>query len=52
MCCICRFKEIASKSKDELVSLGFPQFTIEDFHDTVCYFSHYIVYLIECMIVS
>ncbi|ESO86824.1 hypothetical protein LOTGIDRAFT_220355 [Lottia gigantea] len=29
-----RFKEVASKSKDELVSLGFPQFTIEDFHDT------------------
>ncbi|XP_067680303.1 ubiquitin thioesterase OTUB1-like [Haliotis asinina] len=29
-----RFKEIASKSKDELVTLGFPQFTIEDFHET------------------
>ncbi|KAK6180862.1 hypothetical protein SNE40_008838 [Patella caerulea] len=29
-----RFKEIASKSKDELVALGFPQFTIEDFHET------------------
>ncbi|XP_033733788.1 ubiquitin thioesterase OTUB1-like [Pecten maximus] len=29
-----RFKEVASKSKDELVSLGFPQFTIEDFYDT------------------
>ena len=30
-----RFKNIAAKSKDDLVSLGFPQFTIEDFHDTV-----------------
>ncbi|XP_035233277.1 ubiquitin thioesterase OTUB1-like isoform X2 [Stegodyphus dumicola] len=29
-----RFKEIAAKTKDDLVSLGFPQFTIEDFHDT------------------
>ncbi len=30
-----RFKELAAKSKDDLVALGFPQFTIEDFHDTV-----------------
>ncbi|XP_071962049.1 ubiquitin thioesterase OTUB1-like [Antedon mediterranea] len=29
-----RFKEIALKSKDELVSLGFPTFTIEEFHET------------------
>ncbi|XP_013401338.1 ubiquitin thioesterase OTUB1 [Lingula anatina] len=29
-----RFRDVASKSKDVLVSLGFPQFTIEDFHDT------------------
>ncbi|GFS60063.1 ubiquitin thioesterase OTUB1 [Trichonephila inaurata madagascariensis] len=29
-----RFKEIASKTKEDLVSLGFSQFTIEDFHDT------------------
>lgn len=29
-----RFKEVASKSKDELVTLGFPEFTIEDFHET------------------
>lgn len=27
-----RFKTLASQSKDELVSLGFPSFTIEDFH--------------------
>lgn len=27
-----RFKCLASQSKDELVSLGFPSFTIEDFH--------------------
>ena len=31
----CRFYSYASKSKDNLVSLGFPSFTIEDFHDTV-----------------
>lgn len=29
------FHELAEKSKDRLVSLGFPQFTLEDFHDTV-----------------
>ncbi|KAL3874936.1 hypothetical protein ACJMK2_037888 [Sinanodonta woodiana] len=29
-----RFKEVAQKSRDELVSLGFPQFTIEDFHES------------------
>jgi len=28
-----RFVEIAQKSKDELIGLGFPQFTLEDFHD-------------------
>ncbi|XP_058942660.2 ubiquitin thioesterase OTUB1 [Pocillopora verrucosa] len=27
-----RFKTLASQSKDELVSMGFPSFTIEDFH--------------------
>ena len=30
-----RFKTLASQSKDELVSLGFPSFTIEDFHQVV-----------------
>lgn len=29
------FKERALKSKDELISCGFTQFTLEDFHDTV-----------------
>ncbi|XP_054759782.1 ubiquitin thioesterase OTUB1-like [Lytechinus pictus] len=29
-----RFIGIAKKSKDELISLGFPAFTLEDFHDT------------------
>lgn len=29
------FREIAANSKEKLVKLGFPQFTIEDFHDTV-----------------
>ena len=28
-----RFHEVVSKTKDDLISLGFPQFTIEDFHD-------------------
>jgi ubiquitin thioesterase protein OTUB1 len=30
-----RFFELAKDSKDKLVGLGFPKFTIEDFHDTV-----------------
>ena len=30
-----KFRELARKSKDNLVELGFPQFTVEDFHDTV-----------------
>ncbi|XP_059169803.1 ubiquitin thioesterase OTUB1-like [Physella acuta] len=29
-----RFLGIAEKSKDELIALGFPQFTLEDFYDT------------------
>ncbi|KAK6636326.1 hypothetical protein RUM43_009985 [Polyplax serrata] len=29
-----RFYDIASKSKETLVNLGFPKFTVEDFHDT------------------
>uniref|UniRef100_A0AAR2KBL1 ubiquitinyl hydrolase 1 n=1 Tax=Pygocentrus nattereri TaxID=42514 RepID=A0AAR2KBL1_PYGNA len=31
-----RFKAIAAKSKLDLVSQGFTEFTIEDFHNTVC----------------
>lgn len=30
-----KFQELALNSKDKLVQLGFPQFTLEDFHDTV-----------------
>lgn len=30
-----KFRDLALKSKDSLVDLGFPQFTVEDFHDTV-----------------
>jgi len=30
-----KFRDLALKSKDSLVALGFPQFTVEDFHDTV-----------------
>ncbi|XP_049835460.1 ubiquitin thioesterase otubain-like [Schistocerca gregaria] len=29
-----RFRDWALKSKDNLVALGFPEFTVEDFHDT------------------
>ncbi|XP_070578302.1 ubiquitin thioesterase OTUB1-like [Ptychodera flava] len=29
-----RFTDIAAQSKENLVALGFPSFTIEDFHDT------------------
>lgn len=28
-----RFRENASKSKDDLIGLGYPSFTLEDFHD-------------------
>lgn len=28
------FKDLAQKSKDKLVQLGFPSFTLEDFHET------------------
>lgn len=30
-----RFHEVATGSKDNLVALGFPKFTVEDFHETV-----------------
>lgn len=30
-----RFKAVSAKSKDDLVSQGFTEFTIEDFHNTV-----------------
>lgn len=32
---ILRFKVLAAQSKDDLVQLGYSQFTIEDFYDTV-----------------
>lgn len=34
-----RFYEVASKSKDNLVTLGFQKFAVEDFHDTVSNFT-------------
>lgn len=34
------FRELALKSKDKLVKLGFPEFTLEDFHVTVS-FQHF-----------
>lgn len=30
-----QFRQLAEKSKDKLISLGFPKFTLEDFHETV-----------------
>ena len=35
LCFSIRFRDLAAKSKENLVALGFPQFTVEDFHDTV-----------------
>lgn len=35
------FRKISEESKDKLIKLGFPQFTLEDFHDTVsCDLNH------------
>ncbi len=33
-----RFYKLSEESKEELVKQGFPQFTIEDFHETVIHF--------------
>lgn len=30
-----RFKDTAQKTRDDLVKLGFPEFTIDDFHENV-----------------
>lgn len=30
-----QFRVLSEESKDRLIQLGFPQFTLEDFHDTV-----------------
>ena len=30
-----RFQDTAQKTRDELVKLGFPEFTIDDFHENV-----------------
>lgn len=35
LCPYCRFKAVSAKSKEDLVSQGFTEFTIEDFHNTV-----------------
>ncbi|XP_029642326.2 ubiquitin thioesterase OTUB1 [Octopus sinensis] len=32
-----RFKEVIHQSKEDMVNLGFPQFTLEDFYDTVSF---------------
>lgn len=31
------FRALSEESKDRLIKLGFPQFTLEDFHDTVSF---------------
>lgn len=33
-----KFYALIQKSKDNLITLGFTQFTVEDFYDTVCIF--------------
>lgn len=40
-----QFKELARSSKEKLIKLGFPQFTLEDFHDTVRYFKPCIYFI-------
>ena len=40
-----KFKDLALKSKDNLVELGFPQFTVEDFHDTVIIYAPQIYFI-------
>ena len=35
MMILCRFHALIEASKQDLIALGFPQFTIEDFHDVV-----------------
>lgn len=29
-----KFREVVRPSKDKMIKLGFPQFTVEDFYDT------------------
>lgn len=45
-----KFCDLASKSKDNLVALGFPQFTVEDFHDTVRYQHYFWIFILLCLI--
>lgn len=35
------FRQLSEESKDRLIQLGFPQFTLEDFHDTVSRRHHF-----------
>ena len=30
-----RFKAVADRTKDDLIALGYPSYTVEDFHETV-----------------
>lgn len=46
-----KFRDLALKSKDSLVALGFPQFTVEDFHDTVMIHLNYFSFKIYLNII-
>ena len=41
-----RFKAAVSQCRSSLLSLGYPSFTLEDFHDTVCCHSRIITLLL------
>lgn len=38
-----QFRQLAQSSRDRLIKLGFPQFTLEDFHDTVAIIFHFLL---------
>ena len=47
-----RFYKIAKDSKDELIALGFPKFTLEDFHDMVSHlFSALVWTVFQCHLI-
>lgn len=43
------FRELAANSKADLVAIGFPLFTVEDFHDTVYHTFVHIKYKFKCI---
>ena len=38
-----RFRELVAGTKDQLLSLGFPKFTLEDFYDSVIILQHIVL---------